>query len=240
MNLKLRFLFLLYYFSSFSAYFCSSTSTIDLESGHRLFDIVGLSHLDRFNYDYDNEHGNSIDTVSDSDSSGTNDVNVVSVTSERRTSDYNGLYDHHLIPLPQHMASFPTWFLILYLAKFITDPAIYIQVFNFFAVFVLTLYIQRFFGYEVVLNLRNFPCFVQLERIDFGPEGEEVVTDLSRWVLLPFAWFTEILLIHHDDIKSSLNYFTYIPDKSTILILFIVQLLYIYSCQPVLTRTRVR
>ena len=220
MNINLWIFFLLYWFDSFTAYDCSS---IDLESGH-----LSLRDLELYINVFDDEHKNSIDSSSYSGYTATIDRSNVSVSDE--------IDDHLSVPMPQHMSSFPTWFLIFYLAKFITDPSILIQFFNFLAVFVLMRYIQKFLGYELVLSLRNFSRFFQLERIDYTGQGEQLVTDLSRWMLVPFAWLTEILLIRYDDMKASLEYFTYIPDKKMLLILLIIQLAYIYSVQPRLIR----
>lgn len=238
MNLKLRIFFLLYWFVSFSAYDCSSTSSNDLETGH-----LSLRDLERYINVYDDEHKTSIDSSSDSGSSAASgytarsDRSDVSVTSETNTLNLTEIHNHHLIPMPQHMSSIPILLVTYYLAKFIDDPSIIIQVFNFFAVYVLIHYMQNYVGYAVVLSLRNFPRFLQLQRIEYSGVGGLVGTDLSRWMLVPFAWFTEILLVRHDDLKSSLGSFTYIPDHWILLILFIIQLFYIYSYHHVLAWT---
>ena len=237
MNLKLRVFFLLYWVLSFSAFDCSSTSFNDLESGH-----LSLVDLEQYINVFDDEHKNSIDSISDSGSiiaSGyiariDRSDGAMVVPPEINTLNVNQEDNHLLIPMPQHMASFPTLFIIYYLAKYIDDPSIIVQVFNFFAVFVLLRYIQKYIGYAVVLSLRNFPRFLQLQRIDYSYEGGQIVTDLSRWMLVPFAWLTEILLVRHDDLKEILDSFVYIPDQWILLILFIIQLLYIYSYQHVL------
>ena len=237
MNIKLRIFFLLNWFLSFSTYACSSTSFNDLESGH-----LSLVDLEQYINVFDDEHKSYIDSNSDSGSiiaSGytariDRSDGVMVVPPEINTLNINQQDSHLLIPMPQHMASFPTLFIIYYLAKYIDDPSIIVQVFNFFAVFVLFRYMQKYVGYAVVLSIRNFPRFLLLHQIDYSGEGGAIVTDLSRWMLVPFAWLTEILLVRHDDLKEILDSFVYIPDQWILLILFIIQLLYIYSYQHVM------
>ena len=109
---------------------------------------------------------------------------------------------------------------------------LFFQILNVVAIHLLSIFLQRFFGYNLVLNIRNFPWFLQFERIDFSLEGDDVVIDLNRWISVPFAWFTEIILLLSDRSKFQLDYFVYFPDKRLVVLFFLIQLIYIYSCHP--------
>ena len=220
--------FLIYFFTSFSSYLSSPTFSNDLESGRLPIDIVQIQ-IHPFDNN-NNGQGNSTETSSDNANIGTrrSDHSNLSTTSETMTLNLNEPYRHYFIPTIQHMASFPTWFLIFFLSEFSTYPSIFVKVINFFAFYALIHYIQKFFGYEVVLSLRNFPCFVKFERIHYSDPSEEMVTYWSQWAMVPFAWFNEFLLTCNDNMKANLNYFTYVPDKSILMVTFLIQLLYIY------------
>jgi len=175
------------------------------------------------NYEYDNEEGN-LDYIPIPPRIPTQDLESTELP-ERISWQYE------TVPMAQHMASFPIWFVILYLGYSINSESIILQALNVFASFVLVVFLKQFIGYDLNFNFSSFHHFIEFERIDFSLERDDTVVEMSRWVMVPFAWLTEIALILSNESKSYIGNFTHIPSRSALIIIFVVQVIYIYSCR---------
>lgn len=156
-------------------------------------------------------------------------IGIVRPTQELAPVDQRSQRD--TVPMAQHMASLPIWFFILHLGYFFDSESIIVQALNCIVLYFLVTFLQLFFGYYLILNLGNFPCVVQFERIDYsvGNDEEARSVEISRWTC---AWLTEIAIILFDDYKTFAELLApNFPVKPILIFIFIVQLLYIYSFQ---------
>jgi len=198
-------------------------------------DVVDLeSRIDLTPYS-DSENDNNNDSGSDSGSgsnSGSGSDGIVESTRstqelETEQAEQIVLSQPGTVPLAQHLASLPIWVSILYLGYFIHSDSIVIWALNCFHFIVLAVLLQVFSGSYLTINLSNFPCILETERINFNLGGRTV--ELSRWALVPFAWLTEIAIIIVNGnifIDPSLSNFSSV---SILMFIFIAQLFYIYS-----------
>ena len=147
------------------------------------------------------------------------------------TIDDTLLLQYDTVPFAQHFASFPIWFVIFYLGNFINSESIILQAINFVAMYIFVLCFQWFVGYNLILNFRSFPYLIEFERINYPTELSSVKMNLSQWVMVPFAWATEIALILSNESKSLIRHFISIPSEPILLIIFVIQLIYIYACR---------
>ena len=127
---------------------------------------------------------------------------------------------YHQVPSVQYDNAFRIFITIFCIFKFIEAKEYFYEVLAILSVMTLPVQLQLYFGYYFTYAIDY--CPIVLNKIKYCHGGNFV--SFNRWLLTPFSWITEILLLL--PVKNYQQLQPYLPQRNVLLMIFLVQILH--------------